>query len=100
MSTAPKEEENGLVVAQYSLIGTFVLKDGTKLIKLRNPWVCDSNWEGKYCDSDNIWEDVATTDKEKVGQKDKEDGVFFITYQDFVQTFNTISLAEYQVNTK
>lgn len=68
MVTAPKEEKDGLVVAnKYSLIGTFVLKDGTKLIKLRNPQVCDSNWEGKYCDSDNIWEDVATTDIEKVG---------------------------------
>ena len=67
----------------FTINGTVKLSDGTKLIKIRNPW--GSEWyEGPWSDSGNKWTEKY---KEEAGYVDSDDGLWFISDSEYLTSF-------------
>jgi hypothetical protein len=58
---------------------------------MRNPWGPSEQWKGKYSDDDEVWtkEDYA----EQVGHVKRNDGMFFISIEDFLDSFSAFTAA-------
>ncbi|KAK2955021.1 putative MIT domain protein [Blattamonas nauphoetae] len=86
-----KVGSNGLVSNHaYAVLDVLQLSDGTKLLKLKNPWATD-RWTGSFNPNDvSSWTDVrlreANYDRKAAAEKD--DGVFFIRFEDMVMEFS------------
>ena len=67
------------------------LEDGTKLLKLRNPWG-RGEWKGDWSDNSSKWtEDL----KKRFNVEDKDDGSFFMTFEDMIKNFVGVSICHY-----
>ena len=62
----------------YTFIGCKEV-DGIKFVQLRNPWG-SFEWKGDYSDNSNKWTDRL---KKELGFVNSNDGVFFMTFEDF-----------------
>lgn len=85
----------------YSVIDTFTVlnADGTtkaKLFKMRNPWGSDGAYFGAWCDADTIWSTVGQTYATQVGFVSANDGIFFITVEDFVKYYDAFVVSNYR----
>jgi len=66
------------------------------LCQLRNPWG-SHEWNGDWCDGHVNWQRVDPKDRNRLGvsvstQDNAHDGIFFMTYEDFVEHFDSISV--------
>ena len=68
----------------YTVLGTKLLTDGTKLVKIRNPWGKET-YKGRFSDKSADW--TAARIKE-VGLVKKDDGVFYMPVADFKRDFS------------
>jgi len=58
--------------------------DEVKILKLRNPWGA-IEWKGEWSDHDTVnWTPKL---KEQLGWEDKDDGCFYMEYDDFYENF-------------
>lgn len=87
----------GLVDAHaYSLIGAQVIEDDNgkkvRLIKIRNPWG-KKEWQGDWGDKSDKW-----TPKTKAQVKfvDKNDGTFWIAFEDYINFFYITTICFYK----
>jgi len=55
---------------------------------MRNPWG-SSEWTGPWSDASDLWTDET---RELCGMTEKDDGVFFIPFEDYVRHFATTSI--------
>ncbi|MCQ2819829.1 MAG: calpain family cysteine protease, partial [archaeon] len=74
----------------YSVIGTTILKDDekkteTKLLKLKNIWGTNE-WHGDWSDGSKLWTEK---NKNKVGLVEKEDGIFWICFEDYIKFYTS-----------
>ncbi|XP_033102316.1 calpain-A-like isoform X2 [Anneissia japonica] len=72
------------------------------LLRVRNPWGNSSEWTGDFSDGSPAWNRVKPNDKEALDPQDKDDGEFWISYQDFCGEFTRVimcRLAENQLQT-
>jgi hypothetical protein len=78
---SPDTQRMGLVCYHaYSIVGLSELKNGTRLLKIRNTWG-HGEWEGKWCDSDPRWTDTVKRQVDMFA--DCDDGSFYIELSDF-----------------
>lgn len=80
----------------YSLLGAAVVHvDGNdyKILRLRNPWG-KGEGKGRFSDKDQIWDYVSPEVKAQIGYEDREDGSFFITLDDFYDSFSMVTVAK------
>ena len=75
----------------YTLTGVFKLSNGQNLIKLRNPWG-SGEWIGDWSDSSKKWTDAL---KKEVGLKVANDGIFYMSFQDFVEQYENVNICHY-----
>jgi len=79
----------------YSLISAFVVQDArghdVKLLKLRNPWG-QKEWTGDWSDDSSKWTPEL---KEKVNLENKDDGIFYMQWEDFVKYFTDVQICEF-----
>ena len=72
----------------FTILGTHTLtKDGTKLIKLRNPWGTPGfhgTWSGSRFDA---------ASKKEIGYKDGDDGIFFVDLETYKMAFTETSIS-------
>lgn len=75
----------------YSVLSCHVVEHNgpLRLIKLRNPW-SDGEWTGAWCDTSDLWTDEL---KEQLGWSKKDDGIFFMNFEDFFIHFSEIDFA-------
>ncbi|GMH43643.1 hypothetical protein BSKO_11565 [Bryopsis sp. KO-2023] len=88
-------EAVGLVESHaYALLAAYKVQTtrGTvRLVKLRNPWG-SGEWNGAWSDHSPLW----TNDlKNQVGMEDEDDGIFFMSFDDFRSYFGTLSICMY-----
>lgn len=86
----------GLVDAHaYSLISTYEEVDGhnqrLRLIKIRNPWGF-KEWTGEWSDKSEKWTKEM---KEKLDFEAQDDGIFFISFQDYLNFFYITTISKY-----
>eukprot|EP00347_Sterkiella_histriomuscorum_P009273 403341839 len=90
---------NGLAKSHaYTLLEAYILKEqnGTikaRLFKMRNPWGKDGKYKGQYNDNDPIW--TQGNYASQVGFQKADDGLFFITAEEFYDSFDAYSIAFY-----
>ena len=81
----------------YSLLSAHeVYANGrqVKLIKLRNPWG-KGEWKGDWSDSSHLWTPEL---RHQLGLVDEDDGIFFMSYEDFQKYFSNFDVCYYHDN--
>ncbi|KAK4143212.1 calpain-D [Dichotomopilus funicola] len=70
----------------YVVMEARTLKDGTRLVKLRNPWGTTKKgiWEGAWSDGSKEW---TTEVQEELGHQFGSDSVFWISYDDMLRKY-------------
>ncbi|XP_039444499.1 calpain-A-like isoform X6 [Culex pipiens pallens] len=76
------------------------------LIRLRNPWGNEAEWNGAWSDQSAEWRFIPDEQKEELGLSFDNDGEFWMSYRDFCKYFDRIeicnlspdSLSEEQAN--
>ncbi|KAK3357885.1 hypothetical protein B0T25DRAFT_567140 [Lasiosphaeria hispida] len=70
----------------YVVMGAKTLKNGTRLLKLRNPWGKNKKgiWEGAWSDGSKEW---TTEVQEELGHQFSSDSVFWISYEDLLRKY-------------
>ncbi|KFA77633.1 hypothetical protein S40288_08776, partial [Stachybotrys chartarum IBT 40288] len=70
----------------YTVMEARTLKDGTRLVKLRNPWgkIRKGVWEGAWSDGSKEW---TAEVQEELGHKFGGDSVFWISYEDMIRKY-------------
>lgn len=97
MTAACMENHNGLVPGHaYTLLGVQELKAGSvvlhQLIKMRNPWGKE-RYDGPWNDKDERWTDEF---KKQAKMVVANDGIFYMTLDDFKKAFTVYNIAHYQ----
>lgn len=83
--------EDGLVEGHaYSIIHV-VERKGFKLVCCRNPWGNKMEWNGPWCDQSEEWTSHPEL-AESLGVDEKADGLFWMDWESFGQTFTTIQV--------
>lgn len=81
----------------YTLLNADILNfqgQQFRLIQLRNPWG-KGEYKGQWSDYDPNWNQVDPNEKRRLGfNLDKDDGIFFMPYDNFWNEFRTITIAE------
>lgn len=76
----------------YSITDAFeiFLDNGVeeKLVKLRNPWG-SFEWKGDWSDNSPLWTPAL---KECLDVKNRDDGIFFMSYSDFCKCFSIVEI--------
>lgn len=66
---------------------------GKRFIKVRNPW-STFEWKGAWSDGSKEWEENPAIAKELGYVNDRDDGVFWMLFDDFCDYFNQISICD------
>jgi len=84
-SCTEESVELGLVTSHaYTVLSVYEIEDNNnklRLIKLRNPWG-KGEWKGDYSDNSNKWTKELKNNL-RIKTSFKEDGVFYMTFDDF-----------------
>jgi calpain-15 len=62
-----------------------------RLIRIRNPWG-EQEWNGDWSDGSDKWTEEA---KAQVPYEGKDDGVFFIQFEDYLRFFYLTTVCKY-----
>ena len=94
-------EEMGLSPAHaYTFLRTYSVntdKGIERVVKLRNPWG-NGEWSGAWSDASKKW--TASTKQQCEYQEDRDDGVFYMSFDDFIKYYVTMGIAKLEHNYK
>ncbi|XP_058837405.1 calpain-A-like isoform X3 [Topomyia yanbarensis] len=62
------------------------------LIRLRNPWGNEAEWNGAWSDQSPEWRFIPDEQKEELGLSFDVDGEFWMSYRDFIRYFDRIEI--------
>ncbi|XP_064097877.1 calpain-A-like isoform X1 [Macrobrachium nipponense] len=94
---ATKADEHGLVEGHaYTVSGVARVRHETlgtvKLLRVRNPWANEAEWNGDWGDSDEKWDGISDEQKTKLGFHLTVDGEFWMCFDDFCGQFEEVSV--------
>ena len=75
----------------YSLISAHQVSPTLRLIKIRNPWG-QKEWNGDWSDTSSKWTPEL---RQQLSVESKDDGVFFISFEDYVRFFYVSTICKY-----
>lgn len=78
----------------YSIIKFAETRDGTGFVRVRNPWGNDAEWKGPYADGAPEW-DQNPHHKRDLNPVFKDDGAFWMKWDDFRAVFTDIDVARF-----
>ncbi|CAF0990515.1 unnamed protein product [Adineta ricciae] len=101
---------NGLVVGHtYSITNYHVLpiiydENQSKtsdrgLIRFRNPWGNDIEWNGKWSDADSIWNLLDENTRTRLSIRKQHDGEFWMSFNDFYKEFDVMEVCHISPDT-
>lgn len=62
------------------------------LLRLRNPWGNDAEWNGPWSDKSPEWRYIPNHAKEEIGLNFDHDGEFWMSYRDFLKHFDRMEI--------
>lgn len=62
------------------------------LLRLRNPWGNEAEWNGPWSDKSPEWRYIPDHAKEEIGLNFDHDGEFWISYRDFLKNFDRMEI--------
>ena len=90
------ERPDGLVAGHaFALLGLFEVPCalGTlRMLLVRNPWGNEKEWKGNWCDHHPLWAQYPDV-QAKLRPQFKDDGLFFMQWEDFSSTFNQVHIS-------
>ncbi|XP_060856220.1 calpain-A-like [Metopolophium dirhodum] len=97
-SQLPDPEKKGLIKGHaYSITRITYIPLPTSnsiipLIRLRNPWGDESEWNGRWSDKSEEWLNIPQQLKQSIGLKKEDDGEFWMPFEDFVKYFSAVEI--------
>lgn len=85
-----RETENVISGHAYGILRIYDLSPSIRLVKIRNPWGRNSEWQGDWSDKSSKWTEHPEI-AEKVGFSPVNDGVFFMHINDLAQEIRNIA---------
>lgn len=92
------EDAIGIVTGHaYAVLSVIETKNGTRLLQLKNPWA-HRGWKGRFSSRDTAsWSDprfcAEVGYNQAVASRQKDDGVFWICWQDVLRYFQNFHLS-------
>ncbi|XP_072038054.1 calpain-A-like [Amphiura filiformis] len=88
-------DENGIVSGHsYTVTDVQVIQTSNgqyvQLLRIRNPWANDTEWNGDWSDTSELWDYVSDQEKAKLKLRLDTDGEFWMSLNDFLQQFNKV----------
>ncbi|XP_050311774.1 calpain-A-like isoform X2 [Anthonomus grandis grandis] len=77
---------------QYVDIQTPNVTGKIPLLRLRNPWGNESEWNGAWSDGSPEWRFIGESEKEELGLTFDNDGEFWMSYKDFQKHFSRVEI--------
>ncbi|KAK9510521.1 hypothetical protein O3M35_005286 [Rhynocoris fuscipes] len=77
---------------QYIDIATPNVSGKIPLIRLRNPWGNEAEWNGAWSDKSQEWRFIPQSKKEEIGLTFENDGEFWMSYRDFAKYFTRLEI--------
>ncbi|CAH0757226.1 unnamed protein product [Diatraea saccharalis] len=62
------------------------------LLRLRNPWGNEAEWNGPWSDKSPEWRFIPESEKEELGLTFDDDGEFWMSFKDFTQHFDRVEI--------
>ncbi|XP_039279357.1 calpain-A isoform X2 [Nilaparvata lugens] len=62
------------------------------LLRLRNPWGNEAEWNGAWSDKSPEWRFIPESEKQEIGLTFSEDGEFWMSYRDFAERFDRLEI--------
>lgn len=88
--------ENGLIKGHaftITSLATVELDDNTeKLLRIRNPWGNEVEWNGSWSDNSSEWDLLSETSRDKLGHLNANDGEFWMNFSDFMSNFDVVQI--------
>ncbi|KAG8195246.1 hypothetical protein JTE90_028397 [Oedothorax gibbosus] len=90
-------DPNGLVSGHaytVTAVAKVPMKEGNKvnLVRIRNPWGNDVEWNGSWNDNDSRWSEVDLQTKHSLEWRRRDDGEFWMEYRDFCREFEEVTI--------
>ncbi|XP_027043249.1 calpain-9-like isoform X2 [Pocillopora damicornis] len=79
----------------YSVTGATTVNyrgRGTKLVRVRNPWGNEREWEGPWGDKSSEWRGLSESDKRDMKLSFADDGEFWMSFDDFTTYFHKLEI--------
>jgi len=84
------ENENGVPYSHaYTVLSTLTLEDGTRLVRMRNPWNKEKFF-GDWSDRSETWTEAL---RAEAGDMFGNDGEYFMAIEDFSTNYSSITIA-------
>jgi calpain len=87
-------QDNGLVRGHaYSITAIHTVntqRGSITLLRIRNPWGNDQEWNGPWSDNAPEWQYVSYEQRQKMQVEFKHDGEFWMDFGDFVREFEEL----------
>ncbi|KAJ3634898.1 hypothetical protein MTP99_007839 [Tenebrio molitor] len=77
---------------QYVNIATPNVSGKIPLLRLRNPWGNESEWNGAWSDNSPEWQYISEDQKEELGLNFDADGEFWMSFKDFQSHFDRLEI--------
>lgn len=62
------------------------------LVRIRNPWGNETEWNGAWSDGAPQWNYIPDEEKEYLGINFEDDGEFWMSYKDFIKYFDQLEI--------
>lgn len=83
---------NGLIKGHaYTITGISKVKQH-ELIRIRNPWGNEREWNGAWSDESNEWKTLSEAEKKEIGLSYDDDGEFWMSFSDFVANYTRVEV--------
>ncbi|RNA13510.1 Calpain clp-1, partial [Brachionus plicatilis] len=66
--------------------------DGNKLLRIRNPWGNEVEWNGAWSDNSSEWESLSESDRLDAGLIKVFDGEFWMCFEDFLEHWDSLQI--------
>ncbi len=66
--------------------------------RIRNPWGHEASWSGKWSSDSPEWQNISNDIKAQLEFNDQTDGIFFISFEDFVKFFDQLDFVHVNLN--
>uniref|UniRef100_A0A069DWP5 Putative cytosolic ca2+-dependent cysteine protease calpain n=1 Tax=Panstrongylus megistus TaxID=65343 RepID=A0A069DWP5_9HEMI len=77
---------------QYVDINTPNVSGKIPLLRLRNPWGNEDEWNGAWSDKSPEWRFIPESKKEEIGLTFENDGEFWMSFRDFIKYFSRLEI--------
>lgn len=83
---------NGLVRGHAYTITKVLEYNGIQLIRIRNPWGNEVEWNGAWSDQSEEWNSIDEGEKADIGIVKDHDGEFWMNFEDFMSQWTHVQI--------